>query len=200
MAAKPYHIGHHWLVNQAANENDEVLLYISIGDRKRKDQFTIHGSDMQRVWKEEIENILPSNVTPLYGGSPVKHVFDTLIEAEQKYVDGTLDDVYTIYSDVVDTAQTYNEKVKNKYFPTIYDEGLVLFAAEKDPGKYTRSSGSGAPDMSGTAMRRALQAKDFEAFEQGLPAGVNAQNIYDILSGGNINEELLKFYVKSVLF
>ena len=36
MAAKPYHAGHHALVTAAAKENDKVLLYISLSDRKRK--------------------------------------------------------------------------------------------------------------------------------------------------------------------
>ena len=59
MAAKPYHAGHHALVTAAAGENDEVILYISLSDRKRKGEVPIYGADMQTVWKEEIEKILP---------------------------------------------------------------------------------------------------------------------------------------------
>jgi len=196
MAAKPYHAGHHWLVEKAASENDKVLLYISLSDRKRKGEHPILGSAMQQVWEEELENILPSNVITTYGGSPVGHVIDVLVDAEEKALDGSLEHRYTVYSDAEDTSQNYTEQVRNKYFPTALDMGMIRFAAESDPAGYTR--GSGSPDVSGTAMRQALQSCDLDEFKKGLPPGVDAQKIYDVLCGG-MNEKLLRTYVQSIL-
>ena len=66
MAAKPYHAGHHWLVEQAAGENDKVILFVSVSDRKRKGELPILGADMVKVWQEELEPIMPSNVEVKY--------------------------------------------------------------------------------------------------------------------------------------
>lgn len=196
MAAKPYHAGHHWLVEQASGENDRVLLYVSLTDRKRRGEKPIRGVDMKRIWAEEIEGILPNNVVPVYGGSPVGHVIDELREAEERALIGSLDDVYTVYSDVVDTTKNYDQQTIGKYFPTAYAEGNVRFAAKENPELFTR--GAGAPDISGTAMRSALQTCDIGTFQAGLPPGVDAKKVYDILCGG-MNEELLRLYVKSIL-
>ena len=78
LAAKPYHAGHHAMVEAAASENDKVILFVSTSDRKRKGEFPILGADMTRVWKEEIEKILPGNVEVRYGGSPVRNVYAEL--------------------------------------------------------------------------------------------------------------------------
>ena len=112
ISAKPYHAGHHALVEMAAGANDEVLLYVSISDRKRKGELPISGADMKKVWEEEIEQILPGNVTPVYGGSPVGHVFDILRGAEEKLIAGDYQGhVYTVYSDPTDTAQNYKTTI-----------------------------------------------------------------------------------------
>ena len=74
MAAKPYHAGHHWLVEKAASENDHVILFVSVSDRKRKGEKPILGQDMVRVWQEELESIMPGNVEIRYGGPPVPKV------------------------------------------------------------------------------------------------------------------------------
>ena len=69
VSAKPYHVGHHALVTRASDENDKVFLFVSTSDRKRKGEVPILGADMEKVWQEEIEKILPGNVTVTYGGS-----------------------------------------------------------------------------------------------------------------------------------
>ena len=121
ISAKPYHAGHHALVTTASAENDEVLLYVSVSDRKRKGELSISGADMKKIWDEEIENILPGNVTPVYGGSPVRHVFDVLQNAEEKLVSGKYQGhEYTVYSDPTDTSQNYSTASRQKYFPTLF--------------------------------------------------------------------------------
>jgi hypothetical protein len=194
VAAKPYHAGHHALVEMASGANDEVLLYVSLSDRKRKGEFPISGGDMKRVWEEEIEKVLPGNVTPVYGGNPVRSVFEVLQSAEEKIVEGTpMEHTYTVYSDPVDTAQNYTQASRQKYFPTLAEQGLVQFAAEVNPGAFTR--GVGTPDMSGTTMRKALQSCDIELFRAGLPKGVNAENVYNILC----KENVLRSYIKAII-
>ena len=196
MAAKPYHAGHHSLVTSAAQENDKVFLYVSTADRKRKGELTITGADMQKVWNEHIEGILPGNVAVVYGGSPVQHVFDMLIEANKKAVKGNLDHVYTVYSDPVDTASNYSERARQKYFPDADAAGNVKFAAEESPESFTR--GVGTPDISGTTVRSFIQNGDFESFAQAMPAGINAKAVYDILSPIT-SEVFLRAYISEVI-
>ena len=193
VAAKPYHAGHHALVTTAAAENDEVWLFVSTSDRKRKGEMPLLGADMLKVWKEHLEPIMPPNVNVEYGGSPVQKVYVTLQDAEG-LVSG---DVWTVYSDPEDTALNYPEKNRVKYFPHLYEAGQVVFAAEEDPGRFTR--GEGTPDVSGTKMRAALASGDVEAFRRGMPAGVDADVVFDILSPKAMGEALLRAYVRSLL-
>ena len=190
VSAKPYHAGHHALVTRAAGENDQVILYVSTSDRKRKGQIPILGADMQRVWQEELEPIMPGNVSIEYGGSPVRNVYVELERADQ----ANSDDVYVVYSDPVDTARNYPEPNRMKNFGDLYSRGNVLFAAEEDPAAFTR--GVGTPDVSGTAMRAALESCDIEAFRAGMPRGVNAENIRNILCPA-VQERLLRKYVRA---
>ena len=70
MSAKPYHRGHHYLVTSAAAQNDKVMLFVSISDRCRKGEIPIYGSDMEDIFCNRIETVLPQNVQVEYGGSP----------------------------------------------------------------------------------------------------------------------------------
>jgi len=178
MAAKPYHAGHHALVEKAAQENDRVKLFISVTDRARPGEATIRGEDMVNVWQNHLEGILPSNVIPLYIRVPVREIYEELsaVEAQQDP-----SDTYTVYSDPEDTTANYPEQSRLKYFPNAYESGQVQFAAEVDPSSVTR--GIGTPDISGTKMRKHLQTGDFNSFATNMPAGVDAKAIYDILRG-----------------
>ena len=177
MAAKPYHAGHHALIELAAKQNDKVIVFVSTSDRERKGEFSISGADMKRIWKEEIEKVLPSNVMPIYGGSPVRNVYDLLGQANEEG-GGTK---YTIYSDPDDTKLNYPVCNRIKYFSNLYDSGLVQCIAEISPEKVTR--GVGTPDISGTKLRAALGNNDFEMFAASMPAGVDAKKVFDTLRG-----------------
>ena len=175
VSAKPYHAGHHAVVELAAKQNDQVILYVSLSDRKRKGQLPILGSAMERVWKEELEPIMPGNVSIEYGGSPVRKVYEALEGANEALTGNT----YRIYSDPADTAQNYPVSNRREYFRDLYESGCVIFAAEEDPEAMTR--GVGTPGVRGEEMRQALQDRDIGVFRKGMPVGVNAQNIYEIL-------------------
>jgi hypothetical protein len=189
MAAKPYHAGHHALVEKAARENDQVKLFISVTDRARSGEAIIRGEDMVSVWQNYLEPLLPSNVVPMYVSNPVREVYKSL-EAAEDY--GDPDIFYMVYSDPSDTASNYPEAYRQKYFPQIYNSGNVQFAAECDGPGCTR--GVGTPDISGTKMREYLEKGDFKAFSANMPAGANAKAIYDILRG----ETAIREYVKVI--
>lgn len=194
VSAKPYHAGHHALVEMAAAENDLVKLFVSTSDRARKGEFTILGDDMIRVWKEELEGIMPGNVEIEYGGSPVRKVYDALGVADK---DPGNEDTLVVYSDPTDTAQNYPEKNLEKYCPTLRASGNCVLAAEENPNAFTR--GAGTPNISGTKVRTMLEKGDFEGFAAAMPQGVNAQNIFNILAKKPVSENLLRSYVGLVI-
>ena len=195
VSAKPYHAGHHALVSMAAGENDKVILFVSSSDRKRKGQFPILGADMVKVWQEELEGIMPPNVEIEYGGSPVRKVWDALGTASE---DLDNQDTYVVYSDPVDTAQNYPEASLEKYCNDLRASGQCVLAAEENPGAFTR--GEGTPNISGTAVREMLEAGDFQGFAAAMPAGVNSQNIFNILTQKTSqNESLLRSLIRETI-
>lgn len=205
LAAKPYHAGHHCLVNIASAENDIVKVFVSLSDRSRPGEMTIRGSDMQRVWQEYLTPIMPEKVEIIYGGAPVRRVYEELEIAERVYeeleIAGVSEpyDTYTVYSDPEDTAGNYPMKYREKYFPKMYASGHVVFAAEKNPNQFTRGCVQGTPDVSGTKMREAIAAGDFETFQAGMPPGVDAHAVFEILRQAPVSENLLRSLIRSIL-
>lgn len=193
MSAKPYHAGHHALVTMAAGENDLVKVFVSLSDRKRPGELPLLGSDMRMIWSQYLEPVMPGNVEIVYGGAPVQKVYVELAEAEKS---GSTD-IYTVYSDPQDTALNYPEANRLKYFPGIYENGQVLFAAEENPGRFTR--GEGTPNVSGTKMRAAISAGDFATFQKGMPPGVDAQGVFDILRPKSVAESMLRAFIRRSL-
>lgn len=193
VSGKPYHAGHHYLVEKASKENKEVILFVSTSSRKRPGEFPILGQDMTRVWREELEKIMPSNVRVEYGGSPVRKVYDTIGDACK---DPGVNETYVVYSDPADTAQNYPQNNRDRYMQPLCDIGQVVFAAEEDPRAFTR--GSGSPNVSGTKMREALQSGDFDTFAAGMPKSVNAKNVWSILA--KVDESIQSYSLMDALF
>lgn len=193
VSAKPYHAGHHALVEMASDQNDRVILFVSTSNRHRKGEFPIDGADMSRIWREELEGIMPGNVEIQYGGSPVRKVWETLGQAS----DSGSPDTYVVYSDPADTAQNYPEKNLEKYCGELRSSGQCLLAAEEDPSSFTR--GEGTPNISGTKVRTMLEKGDFESFSAVMPAGINGQNVFDILTKKTQSENILRTYIQTIL-
>jgi len=176
ISAKPYHAGHHYLIERAALENDKVLVYASTSDRIRKGEFPVMGSVMEHIWKNEIAYILPDCAEVIYGGSPVRKVYEA-IGAACENVD--MSTTFTVYSDVVDTKENYPTENRRKYMEPLYSAGIVKFAAEVLPEAYIR--GAGAPDISATKIRKALAAGDFVKFTSYMPSGLNSYSCWNHL-------------------
>ena len=176
ISGKPYHTGHHSLVEAASKENDLVFLFVSISDRKRKGEFFVSGKAMHEIWKQEIEPIIPVNVTIHYGGSPVRKVYESIEQACQN----NSEDYYSVYSDPEDTQKNYSLENRQKYMQPLYNANQVIFVAEKTPDSFTR--GIGTPAVSGKMMRHYLETRDLKSFSKYMPPKVNCKNIFDILT------------------
>ena len=103
-----------------------------------------------------------------------------------------------VYSDPTDTAQNYPQSHRDKYMQPLCDAGQVVFAAEEDPESVTR--GSGSPDVSGTKLRQALEDNDFETFAAGMPAGVNSENVWSILTKSSATNESKRYSLVHTLY
>lgn len=182
MAAKPYHKGHHSLIELASRENDHVKVYVSLKTRARKGEIPIRGSDMEKIWEEEIKTKLPDNVRIVYSGIPVKDLFNDLTDFDPEYSNAP---IFTIYTDSSDT-RAYADKYFLTAAPNLFKANKINVKAFTDPDAVTR--GIGTPDISGTVMRKHIEQGDFESFRQGLPPALDAQKIWDILSTSVVRE------------
>ena len=59
---KPYHAGHHKMVEIAAENNDQVYLFVFTTDRLRKGEHPLYGKDMRKELNDHLKGILPNNV------------------------------------------------------------------------------------------------------------------------------------------
>tara|TARA_Y100000310_G_scaffold31688_1_gene30039 strand:- start:1995 stop:2600 length:606 start_codon:yes stop_codon:yes gene_type:complete len=193
ISAKPYHAGHHYLVTKAAQQNDKVILFVSVSSRQRKGEFPIFGDDMLRIWTEELESIMPANVEIEFGGNPVRKVYEIIGDACQR---PAFEDTYVVYSDVADTATNYPQAHRERYMQPLCHHDQVKFAAEENPDDFMR--GSGAPNISGTRVRKFLENEDFKSFATAMPPGVNANNIWNILTH-KTDETLLRNLIQTII-
>lgn len=189
LSGKPYHVGHHMLVTLAAGENDIVKLYVSTSDRG-----VVSGRAMAKIWRDQIEKILPDNVQVTYGGSPVANAYAELGKASEK----NSDDQYRIYSDA-DDAGRFDDAHLEKYAPNLYSTGLV----SRRP--VTRTS---TVNISGTKMREFIETGDKASFLKYVPAGIDGDAAWSTLQAmkpvaknkkQKKNESLIREFVKHVL-
>jgi len=168
MSAKPFHKGHMFLIQAAAERCDRVIVYVSISDRSRKGEITIYGEDMQLIWESIITKHLPKNVKCVYGGSPVGKVYEFLGNISEQGTSGS--ETYAIY-----TGQDDAKRYQEKYYENIKDQVWVK--------EFLR--GSDSPNISGTLMRSYLSnaSQDKFLFLDGLPdmPDEDKEEIFNIL-------------------
>jgi len=212
---KPYHAGHHAMVEKAAKENDKVELFVSLssrGVRKIKDPsdtrtvkqgarkievpkpgvHPIYGDDMRKVWEDHLRKLLPNNVTLHLleeGSAPIRKAYELLQNAAEQ----DTEDHFTIYSDPVDIENNYSEAQLLRYL----DQDFVLEKLDK-----VALDRNETVPVSGTDMRRHLVDGNEEAFKDMLPfqlSDASKQAIFDILSGRALQESLLRAFIRTAI-
>lgn len=177
MAAKPLHAGHFGLIKRAADENDEVNVYVSTVDRIRRGQYPITGSQMLEVWGI-LTQIMPGNVNIYYVDNPVRAIYEQLGAEEERIAGGDWNVAdYRIYSDPDDTFTNYPTRSMEKYFPQMWKDHLITLQS------VTRTS---TVDVSGTRMRQWLATGDRQSFIDHLPEPLSVderEQIWYILGG-----------------
>src|SRR5579885_1446267 len=161
-AYKPYHAGHDAVIRLAAEENDRVMVFVSLSDRDN-----VSGKVMQQVWLDQIQPSLPHNVQVFYGGSPVGEIYKLLGKANEE----NCGDIFSIYSDPTDAAQNY--KTLDRYAGSLVANGQVKTRAIE------RTS---TVDVSGTQMRQWLASGDKDQFIKNLPKSIDGEAVWSLLT------------------
>jgi cytidyltransferase-like protein len=169
MSAKPYHIGHDQLIRLAANECDEVIVFVSNGDRKRPGQFTIKGETMQDLWSDYIFKTLPDNVYVQFIDNPVSAVYKLTGDANE---DSNNIETYAIYSDPIDMEQNFSPKNISKYMSNLVAKQRIV--RRLVPREQT-------VNISGTQMRTWLLHGNKQKFIAHLPSGLDGEAIWTAL-------------------
>lgn len=167
ISAKPFHEGHMSLIRKASDECKKVIVYVSTSDRKRKGEITIFGEDMLIIWEDILSKYLPSNVSCVYGGSPVGNVYKKLEEAAVANDETT----YAIYTGEEDAG-----RYSSKYYAEIIDRVSLR----------TLARGEDTMPISGTLMRSYLSnGSEYKfMFLDGLPREItdaDKEKIFNIL-------------------
>jgi len=168
MSAKPFHEGHMSLIRKASDECKEVIVFVSTSDRKRKGEISIFGEDMLRIWEDILVKYLPNNITCIYGGSPVRKVYEKLEEGME---DSNLEKDYAIY-----TGEEDKGRYSSKYYAEMIERVYIR----------TMSRGEDTMAISGTLMRSYLSnaSEDKFLFLDGLPREISdddKEEIFNIL-------------------
>tara|TARA_R110001583_G_scaffold29469_9_gene103207 strand:- start:17632 stop:18213 length:582 start_codon:yes stop_codon:yes gene_type:complete len=157
---KPYHKGHHKMVEIACKENDVVHVIVSLSDRNRVDQASVSGKQMEKVWNDHLVHILPENakenlnLLPV-GQTPVRIAYEMLEDAAESNSSNT----FNIYSDPSDINR-YNEKSLLNRMPKKFVEENIF----RRPVSMTETH-----NVRGEDMRAWMTQRDKASFLKALP-------------------------------
>lgn len=172
MSAKPFHNGHFSLIEKASHENDQVIVYVSTVDRKRKGEILITGNIMLNIWKRYLESIMPHNVTIEYSVAPIKDLYEQLGTENERFAAGDEDvATYTIYAGADDINDGFSESSMLKYCGEMWDAGII------DRSTLSRDITGG---LSGTMMRGFISTGDKKQFISKLPDPLSLQQREEI--------------------
>ena len=175
MSAKPFHAGHYYLVQKAAAECSRVKLFIGTGNRNKGGTAKITGEKMLYLWKNFYEPYMPNkeNIEFVYEGVPVRNVYEELDELKAQDASISI----AVYSGN-EIERNGNTLIWNRYKRLINDpywQDLLTFVS-------VERGVEGSPDVSGTAMRKALSYHDTLAFTSGLPSYLDERQKIDIFN------------------
>jgi citrate lyase synthetase len=166
ISAKPYHLGHHMMIQKASKECDKVIAIVSLLDREN-----VTGSDMATIWKNHILKILPENVSTIFlQSSPVSRVFEILKLREQS---PSSDYKFCIYSDESDITKNYSNSVLEKICPRLLMDGGV------EKKGIPRSE---TVQIRGSDVRRFILHGDFSSFEKSMPKELDSKSVFEMLA------------------
>jgi len=189
MSGKPVTAGHWSLISTAAEENDEVLLFVSLSDRARKGQLPIRGADMSKIWNLYLEPVLPGNVKVIYGGSPIGNIYEYL----EKKNDSGAQGIFQLYSDPSDLAARFSKERLTKYLGKLWKNDQILLRP---------TSRTDGVNISGTQMREFLASNLKDSFMQYLPPPLSdgqREEIWNILVPKEKNEHILRVFTSEYL-
>lgn len=149
---KPFHKGHNFIVQEAINECDEVILFTTV-----KDRGIIKGANMKRAWVDLIHPLLPGLDDVRFVKSPVGSVYIYLQD------EGVPENEYRIYGGIEEV-----NRFRPEYLEKNYPDLTVVQPAALNPTRYDREGNDGVA-ASGTKARKAIEAGDFELFRSYLP-------------------------------
>lgn len=159
-AMKPYHQGHHFLVDAALAECEKVIVYTT-----EKDRSGISGKNMKLVWEKIIiPNMGQNKFSKLsieFVTSPVGSVYELLEEEEINPTEHT----YRVYGGAEDALRFSYSYTRNR-FPR--SAGRFVNVAEESHENFYRGKGK-SPNVKGEWVRTAIENKDINKFVSCLP-------------------------------
>ena len=155
-AMKPYHAGHHFLVEKASEECDKVIIITTTKDRKN-----LSGKKMKLAWDKLITPKLNNNTEVSFVVSPIGTVFD-MMEEENK---NPTCHQYRIYGGTED-RQRFNQDYIETKWPNIKNRFINVADARK--GDFQRGVGL-SPLAKGEWIRSSIVCRDSEKFRSYLP-------------------------------
>ena len=169
---KPFTKGHYFLVQQAANDADSVLLLVSTSNRERTGELPLFWEgQMEVVWNKYLSKAMPGNVEIMYVKNPTVATYQILGDAEKNPDDHN---TYILYGDANDIPKYYPKEKMEKYYPRLSQNEQI------ETKLFSRAENI---DISGTQMRDVIVKGNVEEFTSGLPGPVQkyGQEIFDIL-------------------
>lgn len=152
---KPLTKGHFEVIQRASKENDIVHLFVSTGDRIRKNEHPIFWKNMKFIWEKFIEPILPQNVFVKYVPAPIKPIIESVYN-----LDPNSNIKLTVYADPNDMDNIFYPKRIEKFSELIKTDKLKLIKLNR---------GKDTSNVSGTMMRKFLHLGLKNEFINALP-------------------------------
>lgn len=155
MAAKPPHAGHVRLLELACKECDVAYAFVSTADRARPGELEVTWAQVEPTWVNDIVPSLPDNFKFVPTREPpVRKAYELIEQADPKWR-------IALYGRADgELSQRFRNMPQNV---TIRDVTLG--------------------DYSGTAVRRAIAAGDYETFEKMMAPQVDTMALWERLVG-----------------